>query len=91
MKVLLVVVGIILVVILISATNRARARQLRESGVYPQPGQGTDADVERLVMLGEKISAIKLYREINGVDLKTAKEAVEKLAMDLHQSGYSKP
>jgi ribosomal protein L7/L12 len=91
MKILLVVVGIILVVILIDAANRARTRQLRESGVYPQPGQGTDGDVERLVMLAKKISAIKLYREINGVELKTAKEAVEKLTMDLQQSGYTKP
>ena len=42
-------------------------------------------------MLGRKISAIKLYREIKGVDLKTAKEAVERLTMDLQQRGYKKP
>lgn len=91
MKILLVVVGIVIVVILIDAANRARTRRLRESGAYPPPGQGTDADVERLVMLGKKISAIKLYREINKVDLKTAKEAVEKLTTSLQQKGYTKP
>jgi len=91
MKLLLVIVGIIIVVILIDAVNRHRTRRLRESGLYPQPGQGTEADVERLIMLGRKISAIKLYREIKGVDLKTAKEAVERLPMDLQQHGYKRP
>ena len=85
MRILLVVGGIILVLILVDAVNRARTRQLRESGVLPQPGQGTDSDVERLLMLGRKISAIKLYREINGVDLKTAKQSVEKLAKKLQE------
>ena len=37
-------------------------------------------DVQRLADAGEKILAIKLYREIHRVDLRTAKEAVEKLA-----------
>jgi ribosomal protein L7/L12 len=36
--------------------------------------------VERLVALGRKIDAIKLYREIHGTDLKTAKEAIDKIA-----------
>jgi ribosomal protein L7/L12 len=34
-------------------------------------------DVARLVRLGRKIEAIKLYREIHGVDLKAAKSAVD--------------
>jgi len=88
MKILLVVVGIIIIVLLIDAVNRARIRRLRETGVYPPPGQGTDADVERLIMLGRKISAIKLYREIKHADLKTAREAVARLTKDLQQRGY---
>ncbi len=36
-------------------------------------------EVVALVRQGNKIGAIKLYREKMGVDLKTAKDAVEKL------------
>ena len=52
----------------------------RESGLYPPPGKGTDADVERLIRHRRKMMAIKLYREIHSVDLKQAKEAVDELA-----------
>ncbi len=54
-------------------------RRARESGLHPPTGAGTDEDVWRLAESGEKIAAIKLYREIHGVDLKTAKESVEAL------------
>ena len=91
MKILLLVVAIIIVLFIIDAANRARIRRLRESGMYPPPGQGTVGDVERLIMLKKKIPAIKLYREINGVDLKTAKEAVEKLTVYLRAGGHFNP
>jgi hypothetical protein len=68
---------IIVLVFWLDRTNRARIRRLRESGEYPPPGRGTMADVERLVRLGRKIEAIKLYREIHGIDLMTAKSAVD--------------
>jgi ribosomal protein L7/L12 len=87
MKLLLLVVGIIVMVFLIDRANRIKVRRLRESGVYPPVGQGTIADVEWLIVLKKKIPAIKLYREIHGVDLKTAKEAVERLEQGLRQSG----
>lgn len=66
----------------IDGANRRRIRNLRQSGVYPPPGRGTEGDVRRLLSLGRKIDAIKLYREIRGVDLKSAKEAVEKIAQE---------
>jgi ribosomal protein L7/L12 len=91
MRILLLVVAIIIILFIIDAANRAKVRHLRESGIYPPPGQGTVADVERLVMLGEKLSATKLYREINGVDLKTAREAVEKLTIGLRPGGHLHP
>lgn len=47
---------------------------------YPAPGEGTDHDVERFVQMRRKMTAIKLYREIHDVDLKTAREAVESMA-----------
>jgi len=56
------------------------ALTLNALGFLPPPGQGSDADVERLVALGRKIDAIKLYREIHRTGLKTAKDAVDKIA-----------
>ena len=38
------------------------------------------ADVMALLEQGNKIAAIKVYRQNMGVDLRTAKEAVDKLA-----------
>lgn len=43
----------------------------------------TDDGVRDLIKMGQKISAIKLYRQIHGVGLKEAKEAVEDMARDL--------
>jgi len=53
---------------------------LREIGIYPMEGQGTDEDVKKLVGLGHKILAIRLYREIHNVPLKQAVDAVKQLA-----------
>ena len=43
----------------------------------------TEGDITRLLMGGHKIDAIKIYRRLHGVDLKAAKEAVERLAAKL--------
>jgi large subunit ribosomal protein L7/L12 len=40
----------------------------------------TEEDIPRLLMGGHKIDAIKVYRRLHGVDLKGAKEAIERLA-----------
>jgi hypothetical protein len=69
-------------VVVIDAFSRNRLRRLRQSGIYPPPGRGVDGDVRRLLSLGRKIDAIRLYREIHGVGLKSAKEAVERLAQE---------
>ena len=45
----------------------------------PPPGESTMDDVQRLLSEGHKIAAIKVYREVHGVGLKEAKEAVEAL------------
>lgn len=42
--------------------------------------RATDADLRRMVQAGDKIGAIKLYRERTGLGLKEAKDAVEALA-----------
>ncbi|MDC0358779.1 ribosomal protein L7/L12, partial [Oligoflexia bacterium] len=57
--------------------NRSKMNSARRSGKYPTEGKESDEDVLRLALDGQKIMAIKLYREIHGVGLKEAKEAVE--------------
>ena len=80
MMVLYIVAAFAAVALALNAMSRRRTDDLRQTGLYPPPGQGSDADVERLVALGRKIDAIKLYREIHRTDLKTAKDAVDKIA-----------
>ncbi len=80
MMVLYIVVAVAAAALALNAMNRRRTDDLRQTGLYPPPGQGSDADVERLVALGRKIDAIKLYREVHGTDLKSAKDAVDKIA-----------
>ena len=80
MMVLYIVVAFAAVALALNAMSRRRTDDLRQTGVLPPPGQGSDADVERLVTLRRKIDAIKLYREIHGTGLKTAKDAVDKIA-----------
>jgi hypothetical protein len=53
----------------------------------PQPPQ-TDADVQRLLQAGERLTAMQLYRTLHSVDLKTAKEAIDHMASEsCHTSG----
>jgi len=80
MMVLYIVVAFAAVALALNAMSRRRTDDLRQTGFVPPPGQGSDADVERLVALGRKIDAIKLYREIHGTGLKTAKDAVDEIA-----------
>ena len=71
---------VIAAAIFVVNASRRWQRRHAEFARRPAPGQATDADVERFVALGRKMTAIKLYREIHGVGLKEAKEAVEELA-----------
>jgi hypothetical protein len=64
-----------------NARQQRAIAKARQDGFYPMPGAGTDADVERLARAGQKIWAIKVYREIHGCGLKDAKEAVEKIPL----------
>jgi len=43
------------------------------------PNQGVDEKIMELMKAGQKIEAIKLYREQTGVGLKEAKDYVESL------------
>lgn len=77
--------GLIFVIVFVAVmgwvivSSRRALDKARREGRYPQEGKGTLTDVQRLVRSGDKILAIRLYREINKVGLKEAKDAVEKL------------
>jgi len=77
---LYIVAAAVAAALALNALSRRRTDDLRQTGLYPPPGRGSDTDVERLVALGRKIDAIKLHREIHGTDLKTAKDAVDEMA-----------
>ena len=64
--------GLAVVVIFVFQNLKGRPRV-----AVPTPGRGTMDDVQRLVSEGHKIAAIKVYREVHGVGLKEAKEAVD--------------
>jgi hypothetical protein len=81
------VIVVVVVGVLLHAANRAKRKRLTRSGLYPDDGEGTDADVERLVSLGHEIQSVKLFSEIHGVDLRTAREAVERTRRGLGRRG----
>jgi hypothetical protein len=68
---------------LLDRSSRRRLLRARLAGLYPAKGQGRDGDVERLLHQGEKMLAIRLYRELYGTDLKTARRRVEELEQKL--------
>ncbi len=72
--------GFLVFLFIILVLRRASEQQVTRARDYPLRGQGTDSDVERLVREGQKIAAIKLYREIHHVGLKESKDAIDKLA-----------
>ena len=52
---------------------------LKHAGLTYDPHANVPADVLDALRAGQKIEAIKRYRQATGVDLKTAKEFVESL------------
>jgi hypothetical protein len=50
-------------------------------------------EIEQLLIDGRTIEAIKVYREVTGADLRTAKEAIDALAAEIRGAGdpSSKP
>jgi ribosomal protein L7/L12 len=47
------------------------------SGILPQDKKATTSDVESLVKSGQKIDAIRCYREIHHCSLVEARDAIE--------------
>ena len=83
---LFTIVAVVLVLLVFGfmlAGTRKKENRLRHAGLYPPEGQETSADVDRLLQLGHKIEAIKVYRKLHQVDLKDAKDAVEKRQQEI--------
>ena len=77
-----VVLGFMLSLVLAKRHQR-KIQRLREAGMFPQKGQETDSDVDRLLQHGYKNEAITVYRFVHRVGLKEAKEAVDKRQREL--------
>ena len=69
---------LLLVVVFVLFAGAGSSRAGENGNDFPKRGASM-AEVERLANSGQKIAAIKAYREIHGVGLKEAKDAVEKL------------
>jgi len=87
--ILIAVLGLIALVFLLDRVNQRKIESLRRRGIYPLAGQESEADIERLIQMNRKIEAIKVYRTVHGVDLKTPKQAIDKLASEMRQ--YKSP
>jgi ribosomal protein L7/L12 len=81
----IILIGLSLVIALVAivaVVSRQQTKSLQSRGLLPEPGQiPTMEHVTRLAAAGQKIQAIKMYREINRVGLKEAKDAVEKMSL----------
>ncbi|QQR89769.1 MAG: ribosomal protein L7/L12 [Myxococcales bacterium] len=80
MKLLYIALGMITALFLLSVRGRNQENKLKRQGLIPTTETPTLDHVHRLIADGEKIHAIKLYRQIHNVSLKEAKEQVEQLA-----------
>ena len=73
----------IAVVLLLGALSRRGER----AGTARRPSPGapppSPEGIDGLLQAGQKIAAIKAYRQLHGVDLKTAKDAVDARAREL--------
>ena len=71
--------GLIALLMLAFALDLLRDFLARRSGLLPPEGRATMNDVKRLARAGQRIYAIRCYREIHGCKLAEAKRAVEEL------------
>ena len=58
--------------------ERPGSKEVRPGGTPPSP-----AAIDESLRGGQKIQAIKYYRALHGVDLKTAKDAIDARAREL--------
>ena len=77
-RVLIAVALLFLVLMLIRAL---RGQAVRTNELPPQGGR-TEEDIHWLLARDRKIEAIKVYREMHGVGLREAKEAVDRMVRE---------
>jgi ribosomal protein L7/L12 len=75
---------ILFLLLRVFSTRGGRNTSLELAGTDAVPL--TEDSIRALLLQGRKIQAIKAYRELHHVDLKDAKEAVERLAKELPTS-----
>jgi ribosomal protein L7/L12 len=80
MNMLWFVAGFVVLMVILAILVSWRDAAARRSGLLPPAGQETMADVHRLIQAGERIAAIRCYREIHRCSLVEAKQAVENLS-----------
>jgi len=60
-----------------------RGERAGSTGPRPTSAPPPPPDIDDLLRTGRKIEAIKRYRAVHGVDLKTAKDAIDARAREL--------
>jgi ribosomal protein L7/L12 len=85
-RIILVVIGFVLIAAISSAIDQLRNDIRRTNSILEKiaiqigvPETPVDDEVKTFIAQGNKIKAIKRYREITGVGLKEAKEYIDKL------------
>jgi ribosomal protein L7/L12 len=78
---LIALVAVVVVFVIIFLLVSLREWFAKQTGVLPRAGTATMADVERLKLAGQKIWAIRCYREVHKCGLAEAKRAVESMPM----------
>jgi Ribosomal protein L7/L12 len=66
--------------IILSIANYKKGNKLTETGSNNMSSKTMDAELMKLIEQGEKIKAIKEYRDFTGVGLKEAKDYVDSLS-----------
>jgi ribosomal protein L7/L12 len=74
----IIVAGALLVLALVLFRSRSNRAEIDADF-----GPPTEQAFRALLAAGRKIDAIKVYRRLHGVDLKTAKEAVDRITAEL--------
>ena len=72
---------IVLVILALLAWASSQRTRRRKGKKMPHPASGRDlAHVQTAIAAGEKIRAVKIYRDATDTDLRTAKYAVDRIA-----------
>ena len=76
-------IAIALVLLLGFLSRRGERADSKPKQIRPGGNSPTTADIDALLRAGQKIEAIKLYRQQHGVDLKAAKDVIDARGREL--------